>query len=266
MGNEIACTQKPGESGEKRYKPLFGKYPVCKVTVIGEHISICVGEKEVIAVARLPYNKDSGFSFYADLSSSQDKRLGLFKEMYRDAKEHFRKKGVNIDGFVDEADKKAVARFLSTTTILGSQGKKSISPEEEREMTKRMSIAVDEYLRSCYPIIEEELIDCGVFGGLSRGSKIWTPKDGLYVVMEAPLTNNDPWSVKMQVNCDERPELHEIIGLRDQIEALLKEKFPEYVDSVLTFPASHQFWIHLHELGIKHQKIDERSLDALLIE
>jgi hypothetical protein len=265
MGKELACAQKPDESGGKRYRPLFGKYPVCKVTVIGEHISMHIGEENVIAVARLAYREDSGFSFYADLSSSQEGSLGLFKEIYRDAKEHFRKKGVSIDGFVDEADKKAVAHFLSTTTLLGSQKKKPIAPEEEMEMTRRMSIAVDEYLRAHYPMVEEELVDCGVFGGMTRGTKIWTPKEGLYVAMEAPLADNSPWSVNMQVNCDEKPDLHELIGLRDQIEALLKEKFPEYVDSILTYDANHQFWIHLHELGRKHQKI-EKCLETLMIE
>ena len=217
----------------KEHKTLFGKYSISKGNIFDYSVSLTIGsENNPLAIAILKRD-DPGLFFRADLAvNNPNADVNVFKELYKDAKEHFR-------------DRILKSHYLASTVILGSLQEKKLPPERIKEITRDISCTIDDYLTKIYGTIkDEEIIDSGAFGKISRGSKIWTPKEGLYVVLEAPLTDSYLHNINMQFNSDETHTEDEIIELRDKVAKLIEIKY-ELEGSVLKFDPKHEFLINL---------------------
>ncbi|MDO8740283.1 MAG: hypothetical protein Q7J54_01770 [Candidatus Woesearchaeota archaeon] len=253
-----------------KYKPLFGKYHVSVVNDYPDSRALYVGDQNS-PLAILNVSKDKNPRLHASFASnSPTADLDAFKQLYEDAKEHFSRAGVRINtprthkvfpGLKDYTDEelpdfgqnfgqlrkleitKLPAVFLTTSTLMGYQKEPKLTTGE---IAKQVYESVDAYLLSRFPDQEEEIVPYGSFGSISKGSKIWTLKSGLYVTFEAPMFDDSPWAIDMQVNSDETHSLEEVLDLGKDIREHILSKFEvEFFD----YEANHSFAIDLGDLN-----------------
>jgi len=174
-----------------------------------------------------------------------------FKEFYKSAKQAFKAKGIDVT-------KREIARYLATTSLLGELA----NPVTEKDLVKtsqNICEKIDNYILNKYGKSEEEVVDYGSFGKLSKGSKIWAPQKGLYIVMEASSTIHP---ISIQVYSDETMDEKTLMRHRNNL-AIYIESVYSIEEGLLDFEPRTNFKFDLRALE-KDKLTQPEELTALL--
>ncbi|MEI7718456.1 MAG: hypothetical protein WCI72_01195 [archaeon] len=265
--NQAALVNIPAPDGVPIEEMLFGKWHVKDRKTFKDSIRSRVLDDGHVLASTIFYHDREKVFFSADFACNiPEAHENRFKALYSDAKEYFRSKGISVDSLVkpDEPNHK-VSSYLASIHTFGSLVRNITSEEELKLVIRSMGSAIDDYFEETHGMPRQELVDYGMLGKISNGSKIWEPKEGLYVIMEAPLSVNSPWHLQMQFNCDEKHDTSKLVKYQQAITSYLEQRFEFFNNHVINNSDPRiDFRIDLSELLRKKLKANDEL--AFLVE